>query len=141
MHRRSVGLWLSIAVHVGIGVLVVALTSERSQAAGGPAASPRTIQLSGKSATKLPGRDVLLEVLSADGMPIRLTSTTGNAAVGLAWWSPSVGLWLAIDELSVASSGRRLEAFLQVGSNRPEPVGTIDVDEHRSGRIVTVWTA
>jgi hypothetical protein len=73
-------------------------------------------------------------------MPIHLTSTSGDAAVGLAWWSPSVGLWLAIDRLPAAPSGRRLEVSLRVGSDTLEPVGTIDIDEHGSGRIVAVWT-
>src|SRR6188508_2712647 len=132
MRRRSVALWLSISIHVGIGAFVVAWTSERSQGAGALDAteSPRTIQLSGKFRERLPGRDVLLEVLNGDGMPIRLTSTTGEAAVGLAWWSPSVGLWLAVDDLSAAPSGRRLEVALRVGSDTVESVGTIDIDEH-----------
>ena len=104
MRRRSVALWLSVTGHLGIGVLVAVLTSERSHGAGAldTVESPRTIQLSGKSRERLPGRDVLLEVLNGDGMPIRLTSTTGDAAVGLAWWTPSVGLWLAVDDLPVA---------------------------------------
>jgi hypothetical protein len=135
-------LWLSVTGHLGIGVLVAVLTSERSHGAGAldTVESPRTIQLSGKSRERLPGRDVLLEVLNGDGMPIRLTSTTGDAAVGLAWWTPSMGLWLAVDDLPVAPSGRRLEVSLRVGSNMLKPIGTIDIDEHGSGRIVAVWT-
>jgi hypothetical protein len=143
MRRRSVALWLSILVHVGIGVFVAALTSERSEGAAAldAAESPQTIQLSGKPRERLRGRDVLLEVLSGDGMPIRLKSTTGDAAVGLAWWSPSVGLWLAVDDMPAAPSGRRLEASLRVGSGARDPIGTIEIDEHGSGRIVAVWTA
>jgi hypothetical protein len=142
MGRRSVALWLSVTGHLGIGALVAVLTSERSHGAGAldTVESPRTIQLSGKSRERLPGRDVLFEVLNGDGMPIRLTSTSGGAEVGLAWWTPAVGLWLAVDDLPAAPSGRRLEVSIRVGSDTPKPIGTIDIDGHGSGRIVTVWT-
>jgi hypothetical protein len=132
--RRSIALWLSLSMHLGIGAIAVVLSSGLTNGA-----TPRTIQLSGKSAERVPGRDVLFEVLNGDGMPIHLKSATGDASIGLAWWSPAVGLWLAVDRLPAAPERRRLEVALQVGSQNSKPIGTIDVDEHGSGRIVVIW--
>ena len=143
MRRRSIAFWVSLSVHAGIAAVVVVFSSGDSQAIGavGSTAAPRTIHLTGRSAERLPGRDMLFEVLNGAGMPIHLTSATGDSAVGLAWWSPSVGLWLALDRLPATPSGRRLDVSLQMGAQRAEPLGTIEVDEQGSGRIVVVWTA
>ena len=132
MQHRHVALWVSVAVHVGIGALVV--TSARLAVA-----SARTIQLNGTRAERGPGRDVLLDVLAGNGMALRLTRITDDAAVGLAWWSPTVGLWLAVDRLAAADAGKSFDVTLQVGEEPAERIGRIDIDEAGSGRIVSTW--
>ncbi len=134
MSRRPLAFGVSLAVHVGLVVLVVAAAARMSAEA-----PPRTIQLTGRSQDRQPGRDLLVEVLRANGMPIHLASTSGDAAVGLAWWSPSVGLWLATDRLPPALSGRSLHVALQVGDDARNRIGTIRIDEDGSGRIVAAW--
>lgn len=103
-------------------------------------AAPRAIQLNGERAERGFGRDVLHDVLKGAGMPLRLTSLTGDDAVGLAWWSPSVGLWLAIDRVAEADADQSFEVTLQVGEGPAARVGRIDIDETGSGRIVSAWS-
>jgi hypothetical protein len=132
MQHRHVALWVSVAMHVGIVALIVAWARPS-------VARPRTIQLNGSRAERGPGRDVLLDVLRGNGMPLRLTSLTGDAAVGLAWWSPAVGLWLAVDRLAAADAGDSFDVTVQVGEGPMQRVGKIDIDETGSGRIVSTW--
>jgi len=134
MSRRPVALGVSLAVHVGLVALVLGVTTEMSARA-----YPRTIQLNGRSQERLQGRDLMFEVLAGDGIPIRLTSAGGDAAVGLAWWTPSVGLWLATDRLPVNLSGRTLQVAMSVGDDIQHRIGTIEIDEDGSGRIVADW--
>ena len=134
MSHRPLALGVSLAVHVGLVALVVAAAARMSAEA-----APRAIQLNGQSQDRQPGRDLLLDVLSADGVPIHLASTGGDDAVGLAWWSPSVGLWLATDRLPPALAGRSLHVAMQVGDDARQRIGTIEIDEDGSGRIVAAW--
>jgi hypothetical protein len=134
MSHRPLALGVSLAVHVALVALVVAAAARISAET-----APRTIQLNGRSQDRQPGRDLLLDVLSADGVPIHLASTGGDDAVGLAWWSPSVGLWLATDRLPPTLAERALHVAMQVGDNTRQRIGTIAIDEHGSGRIVAAW--
>lgn len=130
-----------MAVHLTLMALATVVASGAGREAGERdfVEPPHTIQLNGKSGVRLPGRDGLFEVLSGDGMPIRLAGALGDPTVGLAWWAPSVGLWIAIDRLPPAHSSTSLEVSLQVGDAVAEPMGRINVDETGSGRIVVIW--
>lgn len=134
MSHRPLALGVSLVVHVALVAFVVSAAARMSAAA-----DPRAIQLNGRSQDRQPGRDLLLEVLSADGVPIHLASTGGDGGVGLAWWSPSVGLWLATDRLPPALAGRSLHVAMQVGDDTRQRIGTIAIDEEGSGRIVAAW--
>jgi hypothetical protein len=134
MRRHPLAFGLSLALHLGLGAIVVMTTARMSADAG-----PRTIQLNGTRQERQAGRDALFEVLRGDGMPIHLASASGDAAVGLAWWSPAAGLWLATDRLPHALSGRRLQVTLQVGDEAPTRIGPMAIDGDGSGRIVAVW--
>ena len=135
MRRQPVALGLSLAAHVAL-IATVAITARTHANAG-----PRTIQLNGTPQERQAGRDVLFDVLRGDGMPIRLGSTSDETAVGLAWWSPDVGLWLAVDRLPPHLAGARLHVTLRVGVAEPIPVGRMVIDDDGSGRIVASWTA
>jgi hypothetical protein len=136
--RRLAALWVSCATHLGIGAIVTALASFAN--AAGSAPSLRTIQLNGTRADRSAGFDVLRDILAGSGMPLRLTSPDGGEAVGLAWWTPTVGLWLAIDRARVDGEGRSLEVSVQVGEGPATTVARIDIDATGSGRIVSTWT-
>lgn len=125
--------WVSAGVHATILLGIVAL-------AGSVAADNRTIRLNGTPAEREAGRDVLLEVLSGAGISLRLTSQGDEQTVGLAWWSPRVGLWLAVDQLPPERAGESLVVTLQVGDGPAERVGRMDIDETGSGRIVSAWS-
>jgi hypothetical protein len=134
MGRHPLAFGLSLAAHVGV-IAAIGMTARMNADAG-----PHTIQLNGTRQERGAGRDVLLEVLRGDGMPIHLASTTGAATVGLAWWSPDVGLWLAVDRVPPELAGSRLQVTLQVGSAPPTLVGAMTIDDEGSGRIVAACT-
>lgn len=133
MRRRPIALGVSLVAHVGLALVV--LSTARMDADE----SPRTVQLNGTRQDRQAGRDVLLDVLRGEGMPIHLASATGDAAVGLALWTPSVGMWLAIDRLPSAYAARSLQVSMQVGRGTPKAIGTMNIDEDGSGRIVAAW--
>jgi hypothetical protein len=132
MSRRPLALGVSLIAHVGLVAIVVVSAAHRR-------AGPHTIQLNGEPQERQAGRDMLFEVLRGDGIPIRLTSATGDSAVGLAWWSPSVGLWLATDRVSATPSGGSLRVSMQIGSGTPKRIGVMDINDDGAGRIVAVW--
>jgi hypothetical protein len=132
MPLRSVAFGLSLLVHGGLVAAIVTVQMSAD-------AAPRTIQLNGTRQERQAGRDLLHEVLVRPGIPIRLTSPVGNAAVGLAWWSPTVGLWLAADRLPASVSNRSLQVAMQVDGGAAVPIGEMNVDDEGSGRIVAAW--
>lgn len=140
MTHRPLAFGVSLAVHAGLVVVLVASAASLGADEGYAAESPRTMQLNGRPQERQAGRDVLFEVLRGDGIPVRLTSATGDAAVGLAWWSPHVGLWLSADRLPATLSGRSLHVALQIGDAAAVPIGEMDIDDEGSGRIVAAWS-
>lgn len=139
MTRLPLAFGVSLAVHAGLVVLLVSTAARLGANEGGVPEGPRTIQLNGRPQERQAGRDMLSEVLRGDGVPVRLTSPTGGAAVGLAWWSPHVGLWLAADRLPASLSGRSLHVTLQIDDATAIAIGDMHIDEEGSGRIVTAW--
>jgi hypothetical protein len=131
-------------LHVALGTAIV-LASAASDARSGPTASPgagaRTgsRQLRGDQRKRPVGRDLLFDILSAgDGVAVRLTSPTGDPAVGLAWWSPSRGMWLAVD-LAASHAGRALQVWQRVGDGSRAQVASVELDASGSGRVITAW--
>lgn len=134
MRQRVIALWVSAGLHLAVLVALVLLAGNQGVAA-------RTIQLNGSRVARDMGRDMLAEVLRGVGMSLRLESTESNDAVGLAWWSPAVGMWLAVDRLPTTMNGESLDVFLQIADGDPERIGSMEIDDTGSGRIVSVWEA
>jgi hypothetical protein len=67
---------------------------------------------------------------------VRLTSPIGHEAVGLAWVSPSVGMWFALD-LVTSHPGETLKTW-RLGETR-HSLAAITLDADGSGRIIAVW--
>jgi hypothetical protein len=141
--------WLATAIsgalHVALGAaLVFVFAAPDSLAAAsssiGSVANRRgTMQLRGDQRERRAGRDLLYEILSArDGVKVRLTSPSGEPVVGLAWWSPSRGMWLAVD-LANAHAGETLQAWLNDDDSSRTRLASVEIGADGSGRIVTAW--
>jgi hypothetical protein len=108
---------------------LAAASSSASSVANGRGSMP----LRGDQRERHAGRDRLYEILSArDGVKVRLTSPSGDRAVGLAWWSPSRGLWLAVD-LANAHAGDAAG----VAERRRRRAHAAGVRRNRLGRLRT----
>lgn len=140
MTHRPLAFGVSLAMHAGLVVLLGVSSARLGADADDVPTGPRTIQLNGRPQDRQAGRDLLSEVLRGSGIPIRLTSATGDAAVGLAWWSPHVGLWLAADLLPASFSGTSLHVALRIGDAAAVSMGEMHIDDEGSGRIVVAWT-
>jgi len=134
-------------VHLVFGVtLLLASTSPGSSArpsaaANGPTSDFGWHQLKGDQRKRPAGRDVLFEILKADdGALVRLTSPTGDEAVGLAWWSPSRGLWLAVD-LASSHAGETLDVSQRTSDGSRSTVAQVEIGADGSGRIIALWDA
>lgn len=140
--RRPLAALASMVIHVVLAVVVVAISSRA--AARGAASDQQPLgwqQLVGDAPRRSVGPDALEAILGApDGVAIRLLSTNGTDAVGLAWWSPSQGMWLAVDRVDQAARRRRFDLWVRTGSAR-SPLGTIEIDEHGSGRMIARLTS
>jgi hypothetical protein len=141
--------WLAMAIsgalHVALGAaLVFAFAAPDRLAAASSSASSvanrrGSMQLRGDQRARREGRDRLYEILSArDGVKVRLTSPSGDPAVGLAWWSPSRGLWLAVD-LAHAHAGETLQAWLNDDDGSRTRLASVEIGADGSGRVVAAW--
>ena len=59
-------------------------------------------------------------------------------AKGLAWFSPSRGIWLAVDGLVSPSGDRVFQLTASVAEREPIRLGTVRVDPDGSGRMASV---
>lgn len=133
---------MSTAAHLVVAVVLVALSVGGTSGVGRAAGRPRVLQLSGPDHQRPAGPDPLFEILNAsDGMPIHLAATGADASVGLAWWSPSTGLWLAVDRLPSSRSNRTLHLTLRVGDGEATTIGPIEIDANGAGKIIAIWTS
>lgn len=141
--------WLAAAIsgalHVALGAALVFVfaapdrLAAASSSAGSVANRRGSMQLRGDQRERPAGRDRLYEILSArDGVKVRLTSPSGDPAVGLAWWSPSRGLWLAID-LANAHAGETLQAWLDEDDGSRTRLASVEIGADGSGRVVAAW--
>jgi hypothetical protein len=141
--------WLAAAIsgalHVALGAALVFVFAapDRLAAASSSVSSVAnrrgSMQLRGDQRERREGRDRLYEILSArDGVKVRLTSPTGEPAVGLAWWSPSRGMWLAVD-LANAHTGETLQAWLNDNDGSRTRLASVEIGADGSGRIVATW--
>jgi hypothetical protein len=141
--------WLATAIsgvlHVALGAaLVFAFAAPDRLAAASSSASSianrrGSMPLRGDHRERREGRDRLYEILSArDGVKVRLTSPSGDPAVGLAWWSPSRGLWLAVD-LANAHAGETLQAWLNADDGSRTRLASVEIGSDGSGRVVAAW--
>jgi hypothetical protein len=141
--------WLATAIscvlHVALGAALVFLFAAPDSLAAASSSSGSvmnrrgTMQLRGDQRERPEGRDLLYEILSArDGVKVRLTSPSGEPAVGLAWWSSSRGMWLAVD-LANAHAGETLQAWLNDDDGSRTRLASVEIGADGSGRIVTTW--
>jgi hypothetical protein len=136
---------LSGLIHLMVGAGLVWASASREGPPPGfssPTTNSRdgTQQLKGDQAKRAVGRDRLFEILSADdAVRVRLTSPTGDPAVGLAWWSPSRGMWLAVD-LAHPYAGQSLRAWEGRRERARPSVASVELDAKGSGRVVAVWS-
>jgi hypothetical protein len=136
---------LSGALHVALGAALVfvfaapdSLTAA-SSSIGGVANRRGSMQLRGDQRERREGRDRLYEILSArDGVKVRLTSPSGEPVVGLAWWSPSRGMWLAVD-LANAHAGETLQAWLNEDDGSRTRLASVEIGADGSRRVVAAW--
>jgi hypothetical protein len=131
---RSAGaLLLSAAIHSAV-IGVVAMAS----------LSPSTLgvfswqQLEGQSESRT-GSNALVEILGApDAVRIVVSPTrAGDGTQGLAWWSPSRGLWFAIDGAPPPARERAFVLWLHLPGQPPISPGVIDIHADGSGRMVS----
>jgi hypothetical protein len=141
--RRSIALFASLAVHGALLSLLAVGTVGAVPDGFGPTGRARVfangwLQLRGQGALRPAGRDALLDILSAsDGVMIRLLARGGDA-VGLASWSDSTGLWLAVDRLTPGSP-RTLRVWARIGEEPRRVTGTLHADANGSGRVIGLW--
>jgi hypothetical protein len=57
---------------------------------------------------------------------------------GLAWWSPSRGLWIAVDAAGKAAIGRTVQLSLGIPGRRPISPGVVYIHPDGSGRMLAV---
>lgn len=144
--RPWIALLSSGLLHAIAVVLVLIATATHggatAGAGGGSEASGRrsgSVQLGGTARDRPAGRDVLFDILSAsDGRGVRLTSPTGDEAVGLAVLSPSRGLWLALDRVS-AHEGRTLRAWQVHPGGARSLLTSVTIRDDASGRVIAWW--
>jgi len=106
------------------------------------AASMRWQQLRGDSLPG-PGRNGLYDVLAApDVVRVVLNPVGDHAAMkGLIWWSPSIGLWLAIDDAPALLRGMKVNVELNASDRTPARAGTLRVAADGSARMVSLGDA
>jgi hypothetical protein len=132
----------SAAVHALLMSLIVWMPVRAALRRASGTSAYGSQQLASGTATRGPGGDVLLEILRApDGVAIHLVEPGGGPAAGLAWWSATEGLWLAVDRLPVRWSGRTLRVFLRPADGAPVSLGPIDIGTDGSGRVISVPNA
>lgn len=143
---RTAALLASVAGHAALVIALTVVTfvtqNEPERGEEGPTGWLESgwRQLAGRSGgPRGLGRDAMQAVLSApDGTMIRLRSSTGGAAVGLACWSPSVGLWIAVDQMPPGTP-RSLTVWLRAEDAHRRSLGRIELDASGSGRVIAVW--
>jgi hypothetical protein len=139
--RRSSAAIVSVCLHVAV---ILSFWIVRFDAAGAANADLRpdyaVWNLVDARAGGAPGYDPLRAVLSApDVVRVVLAPVGGRSdGQGLAWWSPSTGLWFAVDGLGVPPSRTRYRLRLTFGSGGRTTPGFIQIDSDGSGRMIAV---
>jgi hypothetical protein len=142
--RSSLALVASCAVHGLLAAVTLfaapVLGLPRETGPGSLADQEGVLQLRGDQAARAAGRDRLYEVLSAsDGVKVRLTSPDQvDQSVGLAWWSPSRGVWLAIDR-AASVAGETVQVWRASAGESRTRVADVVLDDTGSGRVVATW--
>ena len=142
--RSSVAAIVSVLLHlVGIGVLA----SLRSAGAGAEpfdAGTPPDIERRWSRIVE-DGDGVghasrVVEVLNApDAVRVILSPAAPDVSgKGLAWWSPTKGIWLAVDRLRPPPTGRRHHLWIVHRDGPAVQVGFLGVNPQGSGRILAL---
>jgi hypothetical protein len=142
--RFSVAAIVSVLLHVaGIGVLL----SLRSAGAGAQpfdTGTPPDIERRWSRIVEdgdgVGGPSRIVEVLNApDAVRVILTPVAPDGSGrGLAWWSPTKGIWLAVDSLPSWSPGRRYHLWIVHRDGPAVHVGLLGVNPQGSGRILAL---
>ena len=84
--------------------------------------------------------NALFRVLAAPDV-VRIVLSPADADVptrGLAWWSPSRGLWFAVDAAGTAAIGHTVELSLGIPGRKPMSPGAVYIQPEGSGRMLAV---
>jgi hypothetical protein len=121
-------LWI-VAAALGLGV--------------GPAREQTLWNVLGGSAVDDTQSSRLFDVLAAPDVVrvVLATTTTERSGQGLAWWSPSNGIGLAVDGLPALPSDRRYQLWLMPQDGPAMSLGTMKVDVGGSGRTLSLTPA
>jgi len=139
--RRTRGVTLSVMIHACVLGWILAVSTRVVQvrpSSTAPAGAMRWTQLEGDGPSR-PGRNGLFDILGADDVVrVVLRSPSGaDAPKGLIWWSPSRGLWFAIDDAPPQLQSRRLRLSIQPRGGAAMTVGVVRIDDDRSGRLLS----
>ena len=139
--RTMSAMAVSSGVHALLfGLLVVLpLPTSSSISIRSPISAPmRWQQLEGRSASNA-GSNALAEILSApDAVRIAVTPVVPTGGVqGLAWWSPSHGLWFALDGAPSQAAGTEAVLWLRLPDQQIISPGIVYIHGDGSGRIVS----
>jgi hypothetical protein len=128
---------LVIAAMVSVSLSVVDQGSMPSIAA-----SLRWQQLQGDSPPR-PGRNGLYDVLAApDVVRVVLNPVEDHVPMkGLIWWSPSIGLWLAIDDAPAFLRGTKINVEVSASDRTPARAGTLRIAADGSARMISLGDA
>ena len=131
-------------LHVALGAMLVLTSAPADRLAGGEItwaglARDGVIPLRDGAGNPAVGRNAMLDILQApDGFAVRLTSVDGGEEVGLAWLSPSRGMWLALDRMTI-EGGETVRAWQAIDDEPQVPLGALTLDDNGSGRMVVRW--
>lgn len=131
---------MSVCLHAALLVAVWPLSANvPSKTAVRTDASRRWQQLAGQSKTagKL---NRLFDILTApDAVRFALKPVDSNLPTrALGWWSPTHGLWFALDAATASARGRTFPLTLTIPQQRPVTPGVIYVHEDGTGQMLSL---
>jgi hypothetical protein len=142
--RHGQAIALSVGLHGLVIATMVSVSFSIVDQSSMPSidASLRWQQLQGDSPPR-PGRNGLYDVLAApDVVRVVLNPLEGHVPMkGLIWWSPSIGLWLAIDDAPAVLRGVKVNVELTANDRAPARAGTLRIAANGSARMISLGDA
>jgi hypothetical protein len=134
---------LSAGFHVTLLVTVWIISAQGAEFGIAGEATSRSAmrwrQLEGASKQSV-GSNALFDVLAAPDVVRIVLSPVGPDVPtrGLAWWSPSHGLWFAVDAVDKAAIGHTVELWFGIPGQKPIRPGVVYVHPDGSGRMLAI---